>query len=780
MTGTGQTSKLVSEWISSGGCASDGTLYGPADEARQWGSAGCPLVPKFQRVSDGDLPLPPTLSQELGYPALRVSDLDATVLDGFNQRWLPTNVEAVLKRFLLRLVAPSDTTVLPAGIPIGWAVKLPVSSATRNALVAVWDLHGRPESFERRITIGEIAQVEGVQPFHITEFLCVLESAECNVGLNEACPPTSLGRTDEGTKFWETVQVQASQITHVTVEYREELVRFCTWALSETDAATVGDAINLATAAGSSNSLWDSFANLRLTGVGEIVPHPYSILAIWADHLRDREKKIFDLRIASAGRPHTLQELGMAIGVTRERVRQLESRIREQLARFLTTREAAPIRWRAEAIDGMVGAAAPFKHIRTLLTPDPGDWDYRSILLGVAGPYAFADGWVIRQSKMASDPTARVIASADEVGRISKERAKSQLEQWGLLPQFHRRWLLRDGKVRELNGQWYRWDGSIADKLVAGLDDLGLPATIETLMAHIQTDRARGSALNALASDGRVVRINQTEWGLTSWGYQQFSSIAAAIRDHLEQAGEPVPLPELIARLSRQFELRESSIRTYCEAPIFVMEGGYVRLRSENEDYSIPNSPIRSAKGVFYLGPQRVARLLEVNADLLRGSGHTLTHAAGAVLNVVPDDELTFYDADGISVKVTFPGTSTMGPSLGSVKTLAEKHGANLGDYLTVILDRSEMSITAISTKVHQHQPGWTLLSRLVGLQEGHGISSLHGVLDCLPGEEREVLARRGDEVVRYALPTLDDSPGLDEALSALQAEFQRTRRPSR
>ena len=779
MTGTGQTSKLVSEWISRGGCASDGTLYGPADEARDWGSAGCPLVPKFQRVSNGHLLLPPMLSQELGHPALRVSDLDATVLDGFDQRWLPTNVEAVLKRFLLKLIAPSDTPVLPAGVPIAWAVKLPVSPATRNVLAAVWASHGRPESFERRITIGEILQVEGVQPFHITEFLCVLESAECNVGLNEG-PPTSLGRTDECTEFWGKVQVQTSKITDATVEYRKELVQFCTWALSETDVATVGDAIKLATAACSSNPLWNSFANLRLMEVGEIVPHPYSILAIWADRLGDREKKIFDLRIASFGRPHTLQELGVAIGVTRERVRQLESRIRKQLACFLTTSEAAPIRWKAESIERMVGVAVPSKRIRTLLTPDPGDRDYRSILLGLAGPYAFADGWVIRQSKGASDPTSRLIASADEVGRISKELAKSELDQWGLLPQFHRRWLLRDGNVRELNGQWYRWDGSIADKLVAGLDDLGLPATIETLMAHIQTDRTRGSALNALSSDGRAVRINRTEWGLTSWGYQQFNSIAAAIRDHLEQASEPVPLPELIARLSSQFELRERSIRTYCEAPIFVVEGGYIRLRSENEDYSIPKSPIRSAKGVFYLGPQRVARLLEVDADLLRGSGYHLTHAAGAVLNVVPDHELTFYDEDGISVKVTFPGTSTMGPSLGSVRALAEKHGANLGDYLTVILDRSEMSITATSTNINHHQPGWELLSRLVGLQEGHGTSSLHAALDCLPGEERAVLTRRGDEVVKYALPTLDDSPGLDEALSALQAEFQRTRRPAR
>ena len=804
--------------MSVGGTAANGKSYRPPNSGILWGITGCPRIARVFRTCYPDLLVPESISKGYGYKELRVRDLDYE----FVNRALPSSgppgrATKALNRELWNTIAtleiPPGMFYDLVGIPIAWLLALPLSATARDVVLRTQAARRWNNFWEEDIGFVDLSlmihdhfAIEAYIPY-VNELLCVVESAQSR---RQVAATSRTFRPFEDEDDDPLIESEDDQIDSLVdlimasfladaktgedttprisgrspndptlLELIENLLGVANWAMAETSAQTLGQAIELAMSTPHAGPLWQSVADIRLMEVINQPEHPYATLGIWANSLGNRERDILDLRIApQSGRPATLQDLGKRFLVTRERVRQLESKLRNQLDRFVASPDAAPVRWRVETIRNAVGTAAPTASIADLLECPPGESDYRALLLELAGPYIVEDGWVINKSRLASDPTSRLIASADDVGRISQELIKSELDAWGLWPQFHRGWLLKNRKIRELNGQWYRWDGSIADKLVAGLDDIGIPATIKTLMAHVHADRTRGSALNALSSDPRVVRINRTEWGLASWGYQEFNSIAVAMRDYLERAGEPVLMPELIDTLSRQFELRESSVRAYCEAPIFVLEGGYVRLRRKDEDYTFPNAPIRAAKSVFYLGPQRVARLLEVNGDLLRGSGHSLTHAAGAILNIVPDHELTFYDEDGISVKVTFPGTSTTGPSLGSVRALAENNGAGFGDYLTIILDRSNMSITATSTNVDEHEPGWHLLSRLVGLQEEDGMSCLQDALGCSPGEEREVLARRGDEVVKNALPTLGDSPRLNEALSALQAEFQRPGRP--
>jgi RNA polymerase sigma-32 factor len=57
-------------------------------------------------------------------------------------------------------------------------------------------------------------------------------------------------------------------------------------------------------------------------------------LAEFENKLKDREKVIFKDRLI-AEEPKTLQELGERFGVSRERVRQVESRLKVKLAKFL-------------------------------------------------------------------------------------------------------------------------------------------------------------------------------------------------------------------------------------------------------------------------------------------------------------------------------------------------------------------------------------------------------------------------------------------------------------
>ena len=60
-----------------------------------------------------------------------------------------------------------------------------------------------------------------------------------------------------------------------------------------------------------------------------------------------------------------------------------------------------------------------------------------------------------------------------------------------------------------------------------------------------------------------------------------------------------------------------------------------------------------------------MGRLFSVDGEMLRGSGRLLTHSAGAILNVRPNDNVTFTDEHGHAVTITFPNPLSSGHTLG-------------------------------------------------------------------------------------------------------------------
>ena len=772
MTPDNRNQLIAEEWMSHGGTASDGTAYGPAREAAAWGSPGCPLAPKILRILWGQRALPPILSQELGGPDLTVADLDNDVLSSFNQAWLPSHVETDLRRFLLQTPLPADTAVVPAGIPLAWLVSIPINADMQRALKQFWISRQWPAFSPRVISLGELSTTVHLASLYVLEYLCVLEAAEVsNFNLEQRYAGLMLPA--DGALWLHAAMPDVTQLgTYPGLNYQDAIRGFANWALSETNALTWGEAIKQAALDTERSTAWDDLSKLRLDAVGKYSRHPYEILTTWSNNLDDRKRAIFNLRIAAPQQPYTLQRLSDEFGVTRERVRQLESLLKTDLLRFLATPPAAPIRWRVDTIRRAAKTAAPLDQVQRLLKSPVEEADYRAILLDLAGPYRVVGDWIVLHKKIGTDPTQRISGLADDTGRIDPVLAERELNAWGLQITLHKPWLLRNGKIREFDGQLFRWEGNISDKMVVALATLERPADIETLLEHIGINRTRGSTQNALSTDPRFTRVNRTEWALAVWGLPEYDSIPAAIYDLLEKEGQPLPLSDVVTRLSNEFDIRGNSIRAYCQAPAFVVAEGSVRIRTADEEYPRINGSIRGTRGVFHLGPQRVSRLLEVNKDLLRGSGHTLTPAAGAILDVSVGLEIAFHDEDLNTVKITYPATSISGPNLGSVKTLAENAGAKVGDVLTIVLDRSNMSIDAFATDVNLHEPGLELVSRLIGIEPAADVADVAATLHCEPHQVWEVLEDRGDQTVMQALPSSTCSQGLEDALSNLRDQL--------
>ena len=572
-----------------------------------------------------------------------------------------------------------------------------------------------------------------------------------------------------------TVIDRESEVVCTVSALGDLLRQFANWALAETDAQNIGEAISQSAFRTESSEEWQAIAELSLSQAGFKPKHPYTVLESWVDNLPVREQHIFNTRLSSFEDIPTLQDLGAYFGLTRERVRQLEKRVRRKLTIMLKRESAKPIHWRAETIKQEIGVAAPFATVERLLSALNGRIDFRRIVLELAGPYELINGWLVLKSAVASDPTSRIREMTDKVGYIDHDQATKELNKWGLDTSLHEKWLVRDGKIRKLGDRLVRWDGSIGDKLVIALADIGRPATIEALLEYIQEDRAKTSAANALSIDPRTVRISRKEWALASWGLSEYSSIAMSIRHVLKSQEHPTSIEDVVTSLMKDLGLKESSIRAYCQAPMFIIENGAIRLRRDDEPYTYDNVSLKDAKGVFALGSNRVSLLFEVDSELLRGSGRSLALAAGCLLGVVPKRPLTFNNQDGLSVTLTYPETSISGPSVGSLRPFSETLGAELGNLLTLTFDESDMSVTAVATDLAQHESGWQLVSRLTGIDADEGLEGLASALQCDKGEVRAFLRKRGDYIVADALPTRQDSSELDRALASLEAQLQQT-----
>ena len=112
----------------------------------------------------------------------------------------------------------------------------------------------------------------------------------------------------------------------------------------------------------------------------------------------------------------------------------------------------------------------------------------------------------------------------------------------------------------------------------------------------------------------------------------------------------------VVHQMREKFGVAENSTLAYCGAPMFVVDGRSLRLRAQHDGpYQYEPDLMRRTPGVFDLGPMRLGRLLEVDRNLLRGSGTALTNAAGSILDVAVDDHLSFVNRHGDRVAITFP-----------------------------------------------------------------------------------------------------------------------------
>lgn len=547
------------------------------------------------------------------------------------------------------------------------------------------------------------------------------------------------------------------------------------WAVRERGASRLADLIALSPDLGRiPTEISSDFARLSDFPLDDFISEagsdlPEDLLADLLATIGERVEMLIARKVRLGDRP-TLEDLGRELGVTRERVRQLESKALAKAREAVLSDEFGPLRWRASDLREVLGVAvlegselhtdAVSWALRGLAAPtgyDPGE-----LMLWIAGPYERKSGWLVRADTSLAEIRRRF---ADRVaGRLilDEQEGRVILEQFGVSGQMSTDFILHAPGWRVIaEGTLVRWSGSLSDKAETVFRLVGRPCSIDELNAHISEGHASSSLRNALASDSRFVRLDKaSNFGLAEWGLEEYSGIAQEIIERIDRSGGNVDLEDVVSDLVDQFGVSANSVRMYASSPAFVMDKGRVMLRPADDPYE-PDDRIHRVRGLYTAPDGRVIMHNIVDKDVLRGSGRQMPESAAAVMGIRPGGRVEYDFAGEARIVVSWPATSVMGPSLGSVRCVANKLGLEIGEAFRLVFDPSTVTCTASPVDTGS-------LEGLTGLliEPGMELAALARALRVDVQSVRSRLRARGDNAVLDLLPAVGTSADLGEAIS--------------
>lgn len=560
----------------------------------------------------------------------------------------------------------------------------------------------------------------------------------------------------------------------------ENLRILAAWAVRERKVAHAADLWHLAPGIGMTpdlQELWNNFASLRLAVIADAAlteVHLEQLVGELLESLDDTERAVYERRVLSNS-PRTLEEVGQELGFTRERARQLQVGAEECIQSLLTSRRFLPLWWRARELRSVLGRAAPrecqstseilarcLRDVRSDACPV-----VESLLLRLAGPYRYREGW-LELADLPDLPATSLASLADPNGTLPLAAAYEWLAKQGVQPLFHDAWLEQAGKFRRFGSTLVRWSGSLIDKSVAILALRGQPTDAETLVAEVGEGHSVRTALNGFFGDDRLIRVSRTHWALKSWGLEEYTGIVQEIAQRINEGGGRILLTDLVEELVRQFGVKEGSVKTYAEAPMFVLEDGWIRLRDDAEPFTLPLE-IAPCKGVYQPSPELISISIPVDNEILRGSGRSFPAPVAAAIGVYPG--LTSVFAwEGGDLVVTWPKTSAFGPYLGSIRGLVLAVGAQEGDVVRLDFNLHLRQVACeLIPRSLEGIPHTEALRLLTGMDGGTDAAERLAVaLGVALADVRRQLIERGDSAVAELLPP----PVLDEALEAALSEL--------
>lgn len=299
---------------------------------------------------------------------------------------------------------------------------------------------------------------------------------------------------------------------------------------------------------------------------------------------REREREIISRRFGLKERRETLEQIGELLGITRERVRQLEKAVLAKLK--ATAGRDLPHIKDVEAVltdhlKSMGGAARTTNLAKrvtgsderldqarvsflALLSPRITTIDENDFYFQAAGLTSLHDEKALQAGvdkivdaikKIGEPTTIEAIAEAVKSKDVKHVKALATISKQ--VATLHKRWgLVKWPMVNPKN---------IRDKIYVILHDSGKPMHFNEIAKAIKDssfkrkDVTTQAIHNELIKDKRFVLIGRGIYALKEWGYDK-GTVADVIAKVLKKAGEPLHRDEIVKRVLKSRQVKETTI----------------------------------------------------------------------------------------------------------------------------------------------------------------------------------------------------------------------------
>ncbi len=300
---------------------------------------------------------------------------------------------------------------------------------------------------------------------------------------------------------------------------------------------------------------------------------------------REREREIVSRRFGLYDRRETLEQIGELLGITRERVRQLEKAVVTKLKTSASKGEFTELLKLQEVYVQelhRLGMAARVSDLSARLTKDNTKIDQAQVsFLAMLCPklvvldendfyyhaVAISEGHegqsfkeqvnkVVDAIKKIGEPAGiDVIAQAVKDKSVAHTRALASISK----------------QVATLNGRWglIKWPmvnpKNIRDKIYVILFENGKPMHFNEIADAIKKSNFKRKDVttqaihNELIKDDRFVLIGRGIYALKEWGYKK-GTVADIIADVLKKSEEPLHRDEIVKRVLKKRQVKETTI----------------------------------------------------------------------------------------------------------------------------------------------------------------------------------------------------------------------------
>ncbi len=299
---------------------------------------------------------------------------------------------------------------------------------------------------------------------------------------------------------------------------------------------------------------------------------------------KEREREIISRRFGLFDRKETLEQIGELLGITRERVRQLEKAVISKLKeaadknlQVISEAETAIVEElenngkvaRITELTGKVSAVNDriaqsrvsfISHLSSqLVVIEDNDNFYHLVALK---KYHSEDSLKKQIASIAE--TVKTIGQPTDIKEVAKQVGNSDEKHVEALASTSK-------KLATLNGKWglIKWPTvnpkNIRDKIYVILHVEGKPLHFNEIAKSIKDSEFKRNNVttqaihNELIKDSRFVLIGRGIYALKEWGYSK-GTVADIISDVLKKAGEPLHRDEIVKRVLKSRYVKETTI----------------------------------------------------------------------------------------------------------------------------------------------------------------------------------------------------------------------------